>query len=328
MPKKIILLLLFVNLAFIALGHEVRPGLLQIEQTGESSYHVFWKIPSTGTAVPKIYLALPENWVMQDHTAAFRANSLQQEYEFEVTGPIHNTQIVFDGLEKTIMDVLVTIKLNDGIQFNGLVKPEKANYFIPELPSTWSTIQTYLVLGIEHILLGIDHLLFVLALVLITSGKWRIVKTITAFTIAHSITLSLAVLGFVNMPSAPVEAIIALSIVFLAVELVSYTRGELGLTAKSPWLVAFIFGLLHGLGFAGALTEIGLPQVDIPFALAFFNLGVEVGQLAFVMLLLGLIYVLNKIEIRKNIWLKLAPAYVIGSIAAMWCIERILGFFI
>ena len=208
----------------------------------------------------------------------------------KLTGPIHGGRLSFDGLQNTIMDVLVTIKMLNGEQFSGLVKPDKAQFVIPETPSIWNISKTYLILGVEHILLGIDHLLFVLALVLITFGKWRIVKTITAFTIAHSITLSLAALGFVHVPSAPVEAVIALSIVFLAVELVNYARGKIGLTAKHPWVVAFIFGLLHGFGFAGALTEVGLPQVDIPFALAFFNIGVEIGQLAFVMVLLGIIY--------------------------------------
>ena len=195
---------------------------------------------------------------------------LRQEFDFEVEGAIHGGQITFDGLQNTIMDVLVTIKMLDGVQFSGLVKPDKPKFVIPDTPSIWNISKTYLILGIEHILLGIDHLLFVLALLLITFGKWRIVKTITAFTIAHSITLSMAALGFVHVPSAPVEAIIALSIVFLAVELVNHSKGKIGLTAKYPWIVAFTFGLLHGFGFAGALTEVGLPQVDIPFRIGFF----------------------------------------------------------
>ena len=169
-------------------------------------------------------------------------------------------------------------------------------------------------------------LLILFALVLITFGAWRIVKTITAFTVAHSITLSMAVLGFVHVPSAPVEAIVALSIVFLAVELVHYHQGRIGLTARYPWIVAFIFGLLHGFGFAGALTEVGLPQTDIPFALAFFNIGVEIGQLAFVLVLLGLIWLIDQRKAKYPDWARLVPAYSIGIIAAMWCFERIIGF--
>lgn len=326
MFKKLIFLIALLGLANWASAHEVRPGLLQIEQTDENTFHVLWKIPATGMAVPKIYLLLPENWVLKNQTAALLSSSLRQEYDFEVEGPIHGGKIAFEGLENTIMDVLVTIRMTDGVQFSGLVKPEKSQYIIPHMPSVWNISKTYLVLGFEHILLGIDHLLFVLALVLITFGKWRIVKTITAFTIAHSITLSLAALGFVHVPSAPVEAVIALSIVFLAVELVNYSKGKIGLTARYPWVVAFIFGLLHGFGFAGALTEVGLPQVDIPFALAFFNIGVELGQLAFVVVLLGIIYLWNRLKIKERTWIRVVPAYGIGCISAMWCVERIVGF--
>jgi hydrogenase/urease accessory protein HupE len=326
MFKKLFFGIIMCFSALNANAHEVRPGLLQIEQTGENTYKVLWKIPATGMAVPKIYLGLPDNWSYKARNASLIANSLRQEFECEVAGPIHGGSLSFDGLQNTIMDVLVTIKMLNGEQFSGLVKPDKAQFVIPETPSIWNISKTYLILGVEHILLGIDHLLFVLALVLITFGKWRIVKTITAFTVAHSITLSLAALGFVHVPSAPVEAVIALSIVFLAVELVNYARGKIGLTAKHPWVVAFIFGLLHGFGFAGALTEVGLPQVDIPFALAFFNIGVEIGQLAFVIVLLGIIYFLNRIRIRQQTWVRLIPAYAIGTIAATWCFERILGF--
>ncbi len=148
--------------------------------------------------------------------------------------------------------------------------------------SGWSVAGTYLSLGVEHILLGIDHLLFVLALLLITRGTWRLVKTVTAFTVAHSITLALATLGFVHVPQAPVEAVIALSIVFVAAEIVRVRNGRDGIAARAPWIVAFTFGLLHGFGFAGALARVGLPEGHIPLALLFFNVGVEVGQLLFI----------------------------------------------
>ncbi|NOQ92971.1 MAG: HupE/UreJ family protein [Flavobacteriaceae bacterium] len=307
-------------------AHEVRPAYLQIEQTGENSFHVVWKIPATGMAVPKIYLELPKNWKMTSNNASLISNALRQEWNYELNDNIHGGEITFDGLQNTIMDVLVTIKLLNGVKFSGLVKPKNPIYVIPDTPSVWNISKTYLKLGIEHILFGFDHLLFVLALVLITFGGWRIVKTITAFTIAHSITLSLAVLGFVHMPSASIEAVIALSIVFLAVELVHFTKGRVGLTAKYPWVVAFIFGLLHGFGFAGALTELGLPQTDIPFALAFFNIGVELGQLVFVMVILVIIFLVNKIKMKPKNWVKLVPAYSIGIIATMWCFERVFSF--
>ena len=178
----------------------------------------------------------------------------------------------------------------------------------------------YFMLGVEHILFGIDHLLFVLALVLIVRGVGLLVKTITAFTVAHSITLALATLGVVHVPSAPVEAVIALSIVFVASEILRSRRGERGLTERAPWLVAGTFGLLHGFGFAGALSEVGLPANDIPLALLFFNLGVEAGQLAFVVVALGVIALLRRIRLPE--WAPILPPYAIGSVAMFWVIER------
>ncbi len=182
-------------------------------------------------------------------------------------------------------------------------------------------------MGIDHILGGIDHLLFVLALLLITKGTRNLIKAITAFTVAHSITLSLAALGVVGLPSAPVEAVIALSIVFLAVELIHYYRGKKSLTAQYPWIVAFAFGLLHGFGFAGALAEIGLPQTAIPAALFFFNVGVEVGQLMFVIVILGILWMINKLSVKWPQWVRFVPPYAIGAVASFWLIERVVGFF-
>ncbi|SPJ28253.1 HupE/UreJ family protein [Falsiruegeria mediterranea] len=187
----------------------------------------------------------------------------------------------------------------------------------------------YTILGIEHILIGIDHLLFVLALLFVVGGGWMLVKTITAFTVAHSITLGLATLGYVSLPSAPVEAAIALSIVFLASEIIGHARGRQSLTFKAPWLVAFAFGLLHGLGFAGALSEIGLPPSEIPVALLFFNVGVEIGQLLFVGVVLTLTWLLSQLAL-SSWWTKVVQGvvvYAIGTVAAYWLIERTLSMF-
>ena len=190
--------------------------------------------------------------------------------------------------------------------------------------SSWSVAVDYLSLGIEHILLGIDHLLFVFALLLIAKG-WNLVKTITAFTLAHSITLALAALGVVAIPQAPVEAVIALSIVFAAAEVLRAQKGIPSLTSQAPWLMAFAFGLLHGFGFAGALSEIGLPQGQIVSALLFFNLGVEVGQLGFIAAVLGFTAVLGLLSLRLPTWAKLVPPYMIGSIAMLWVIQRVIA---
>ena len=180
----------------------------------------------------------------------------------------------------------------------------------------------YTKLGFEHILEGLDHLLFVFALMIVVRNGWRLVKTITAFTIAHSITLALATLGYVNLPSAPVEATIALSIVFLCVEIVHAARGRISLTYRYPWIVAFAFGLLHGLGFAGALSEIGLPPNEIPIALLFFNIGVELGQLAFVFVILIALNLLSALRFGFPRWAELIPTYVIGTLAMYWTLER------
>ena len=190
-------------------------------------------------------------------------------------------------------------------------------------PSLWQVTSDYFALGVEHILGGIDHLLFVLCLLLIVKGKWLLVKTITAFTVAHSITLALATLGFVRVPQAPVEAVIALSILFLAVELVKQQQGKSDLAMRAPWIVAFIFGLLHGFGFAGALSEIGLPQADIPLALLMFNVGVEAGQLLFIVAVLLAIQLWKHVLNIEPPWLPRATAYVIGSVSAFWIISRV-----
>ena len=188
--------------------------------------------------------------------------------------------------------------------------------------------ERYLGLGVEHILLGIDHLLFVLALLLMVRSRWTLVKTITAFTVSHSITLALATLGVIAVPSRPVEAVIALSIVFVCVEIVHARQGRFGLTYSYPWLVAFAFGLLHGLGFAGALAEIGLPPSEIPLALLFFNIGVEMGQLIFVVAVLAAIAAWSRVSrplrLPSRSWARGVPAYAIGTLATYWFIERAL----
>jgi hydrogenase/urease accessory protein HupE len=186
--------------------------------------------------------------------------------------------------------------------------------------------RTYLHLGVEHILLGIDHLLFVLALLLLVEGRRRLVGTVTAFTVAHSITLAAATLGLVYIPQQPVEAIIALSILFVAAEIVHCHQGQPGLTERRPWVVAFVFGLLHGLGFAGALREIGLPEQSIPLALLFFNLGVEVGQLLFIAVAGAIGAILHRLVVAWPAWVWQLPAYGIGTIAAYWTLERLAGF--
>ncbi len=231
-------------------------------------------------------------------------------------------EVAIHGLPATMVDVLVRIELLNGRVISRLLRPDAPSFLFRE-GEAGPAAGAYFTLGVEHILLGVDHLLFVLALMLIVKGAGLLVKTITAFTVAHSITLALATLGVVRVPAAPVEAIIALSIVFVAAEIVRSARGQRGLTERAPWIVAFTFGLLHGFGFAGALSEVGLPQNDIPLALLLFNFGVEAGQLAFVAVVLVLSAPVRRGGKALPPWIKLVPPYVIGSIAMFWVLQRI-----
>ncbi len=239
-------------------------------------------------------------------------------------------EVSIGGLELTLTDVLLRVEWRDGARYSTVLRPE-APAARPDRSEGEgkATVPAagFLRLGVEHILGGVDHLLFVLCLVLLVDGARRLLVTITAFTLAHSVTLALATLGAVRVPSRPVEASIALSIVLLAVELVRRWRGDAGLTARSPWLVSFAFGLLHGLGFAGALSEVGLPPGDIPLALLLFNVGVEVGQVAFVAVVLGALaagrWLIGRVRLVLPRWSPLVPAYAIGCVAAAWLLERV-----
>jgi HupE / UreJ protein len=224
--------------------------------------------------------------------------------------------------------VMLTARWSDGSLARQFFARESAVIEVPLAAlqagsgSIADAARRYLGLGVEHILLGIDHLLFVLGLLLIVRGPWMLVQTITAFTLAHSMTLGLATLGLVAVPSRPVDAAIALSIMFLGAEILRTRQGRPGLTASRPWVVAFAFGLLHGLGFAGALTQLGLPPDEIPLALLFFNVGVEVGQLMFVATFLALAWALRQLQVSWPRWAEPLPAYAIGTVAAFWFIER------
>jgi len=308
-------------------AHEIRPAYLLIKQTNENSYDLIWKVPRKGDMVISLYPVFADGFKMVEAgERKIAENSMVFHYNLQGKTPLPNSKFSIHNLEKTMVDVLVDINYLNGERTTIMLKPDQPTATVPGKTSKWNVTKTYLGLGIEHIVLGVDHLLFVLALIIITKGWKKILKTVTAFTLAHSITLSLAALGYVNFPAPPVEAIIALSIIFLALEILKNIRGEQTLTSRQPWLVAFVFGLLHGLGFAGALSQIGLPQTEIPLALAFFNIGVELGQLAFVLLVLLIIRI---VSLKKD-WplvLQKVPAYTIGCIASFWLIERVLTFF-
>jgi hydrogenase/urease accessory protein HupE len=312
-----------------AWAHETRPAYLELKEAAPGQYGVLWRTPVlSGMRLP-VALKLPDN-VRNLHEPSVQelADSLLERRSIDA-GPngLAGKRIEFPGLQFTITDVLVRVERLDGTTSTELVRPSRPWFEIAAPRGTLATAGVYLTQGIEHILLGVDHLLFVLALLLIVPGWRSLVATVTAFTLAHSITLAAATLGWVRVPQAPVEAVIALSIVFVAGEIVHRARGRPGLTARAPWLVAFAFGLLHGLGFAGALREIGLPEQAIPLALLFFNLGVELGQLLFIACMLPLA-ALGRRAVRR--WPRGAlelPAYAIGSVAAYWTLERVVACF-
>jgi hydrogenase/urease accessory protein HupE len=267
-----------------ARSNELRPGYLELRQTDPSTYSLLFKVPARGDDLRlAVYVNLPEGTL---DIAAPRVSLGDGAYVERRTirrdGGLAGHAIAIEGLSATSTDVLVRIETLAGAIQTERLSPTRTAFVIQSVPGAREVAATYLRLGVEHILFGFDHLLFVLALVILVRGWRRVAVTVTAFTIAHSITLASATLGFVNVPRPPVEATIALSIMLVSVEILNARNGKPGLTVRFPWLVAFSFGLLHGFGFAGALAEVGLPQTAIPLALLFFNVGVEIGQLVFV----------------------------------------------
>jgi hydrogenase/urease accessory protein HupE len=313
-------------------AHEIRPALLDITEREPGLFDVQWKVPALGEMSLPIQPVFPECMKPVGPPSAHAApGAILQYFSFKTDGaPIAGETILIDGLTGVQIDVLLRIRLANGDSHSVILRPKSPSFVIPERASKGAVSWSYLKMGVEHILGGIDHLLFVLALVVIVPNRWMLFKTITAFTVAHSFTLALASLGFVHFPPGPTEAVIALSIVFLAVEIVHSRRGKFSLTEKYPWIVAMIFGLFHGLGFAGALSEIGLPQHEIPLALLMFNVGVELGQIAFVLVVL---IVMGLFRLASDRMPSIAPEsswqlipYGIGCVAAYWTIERTIAF--
>ena len=307
-----------------AFAHEVRPAYLQLTEDTPGVFNVLFKTPMIGDMRLSLNVKLSGNLEPTTPIVSRATGSaMVQTWQILATKPLAGQELRIGGLENTMTDALVRIDYADGSSWTERLTPSSPSATVPAKQGWWGVAQTYLVLGIEHILLGVDHLLFVLALILLVASKRSLIKAITAFTLAHSITLAAATLGFVHVPPKPIEAAIALSIVFVALEVIHARQGKTGLAASAPWLVAFTFGLLHGFGFAGALSEIGMPAGHIPVALLFFNLGVEAGQLMFVAAVLSFAAVVRISQVHLPRWTALVPPYLIGSIAMFWVIQRI-----
>lgn len=329
MKYRRLLLPLLMLVATQAKAHDVRPAYLRIadlsQTAGMDYFDVLWRVPA-GAEVPlTIFVILPEHCGTRGEPLAWSEGGINvSKWTTYCPGGINGHEIEIGDLTAAVTDVLARYERSDGTTQVERLTPTSPSFTVTE-SETWTQVaSTYSLLGIEHILLGIDHLLFVLALLLIVEGLRKLVATVTAFTLAHSLTLAAATLGWVHVPQQPVEAVIALSILFVAMEIVHWRQGRPGLTRRWPWIVAFVFGLLHGFGFAGALANIGLPEHAIPLALLFFNLGVEAGQLLFIGAVILAWAALSKV--RWPAWAWRLPVYTIGSLAAFWTFERLAGF--
>ena len=306
-------------------AHEARPAYLEIKETAPNQFSVLWRTPVLAGMRLPIALVLPDGVRnLAPPEVEELADSLVERRSIDAgPGGLGGKRIDFTGLQFTITDVLVRVETLDGRKWTTFARASQPWIVVAAAQSGWQVAGTYVVEGIRHILLGADHLLFVLGLLLIVGNAWMLVKTVTAFTVAHSITLAVATLGYAEAPVLPLNAAIALSILFLGPEIVRVWRGETSFTIRHPWVVAFAFGLLHGFGFASALTSAGLPRAELPLALVSFNVGVELGQLGFIALVLALARSFRVLEIRWPRWAQALPAYAVGTLGAFWTVQRV-----
>jgi hydrogenase/urease accessory protein HupE len=324
MKRALLILALLAGFAPGVLAHEVLPAYLELRQTGVETYDVLWKVPGRGeTSRLGLYVELPTGCTnVTQPRASMTNNAFTERWTMKRAGGLTGGTIHIAGLSAMMTDVLVRLERLDGTTQVTRLTPSAPSLVVTAAVGALGVARTYAMLGVEHILAGIDHLLFVLALLIITRGGRELVKTVTAFTVAHSITLTLAALGYIHVPQRPVEATIALSIVFVAAEILRGRQGRVGLTARAPWLVA----LMHGLGFASGLSEAGLPDGHIPTALLFFSIGVEAGHFLFIGVVLSLIALALRVKLPAPPWAQLVPPYAIGSVAMFWVIQRIAAF--
>ncbi len=307
------------------LAHEARPAYLEIKETAPSQFNVLWRTPVLAGMRLPVVLKLPDDVKnLREPSVQELADSFVERRWIDASpAGLAGKRIEFPGLQLTITDVLVRVEMLDGRKLTAIIHPSQPWVEVAAAQSTWGVMGTYVVQGIRHILFGADHMLFVLGLLLIVKDRWMLLKTVTAFTVAHSITLAIATLGYAEVPVVPLNAAIALSILFLGPEIVRSWRRETSFTIRHPWVVAFAFGLLHGFGFASALTSAGLPRHELPLALVSFNVGVELGQLGFIALVLALERSFRILEVRWPRWAQAIPGYTVGSLGAFWTVQRL-----
>ena len=328
MRQRLVLLLcagLVLAGAAPGVAHEARPGFLELRETGPETYSFLWKKPTGGEVEIQIAPVIPRDCrLATSDRQQLSPGAFVVRGTLTCPGGLAGKTIEIAGLEATITDVLVRLHHADGRLESHLLRPTTPSVTLGGVTTAGERALGYVQLGVQHILLGVDHLLFVLGLMLIVSDRWTLVKTITSFTLAHSITLAIATLGYASAPLPPLNAAIALSILFLGPEVVRTWRGESSFTIRHPWVVAFAFGLLHGFGFASGLTSMGLPKAEIPLALLLFNVGVELGQVAFVLLVILLERSFRTLEVRWPRFVEHFPGYAVGTLGAYWTIQRTL----
>lgn len=326
--KSITSLLLIFLWSILGMADEIKLSYLEIKESKPQHYSVLLKLSSKDKQKLPIEMVIPNECSLTlAKTSQLVNKTYLDRWQMKCKTGLADKTLLIEGLKSTGTDLLLRLEFLSGVSHSELLNPSKSSYRVPKDASTWEIVQTYTWLGITHILLGFDHLLFVFALLLIVKNMRRLLWTVTAFTFAHSITMAVATLGIIHLPQAPVEAVIALSILFLAMEIMHEKQGKVGLTSRYPWLIAFIFGLLHGFGFAGALAEIGLPQQAITLALVFFNIGVELGQLMFISTVVLAVVLLQRVTYPALLdKLQTAIVYMIGGVSAFWLIERTLSF--
>ena len=318
-----IFVFLCVQLSNFTYAHELRPAFLSITETAEAQYNILWKTPALGDKQLALKANFPTSCTSTHGLRRVEENKFAIE-TWVLTCPetLRGQSLNIGGLDKTLTDVLIKTTWQNGESFTARLTPDNTQLDFTKSRPQGGVIKTYFMLGVQHILGGIDHLLFVLAVMLLVTRGKKLFFSITAFTIGHSVTLALATLDIVHLNPSLVEVLIAMSIVLMAYEAARRWRGKSGLTMEYPWVVTFLFGLLHGFGFAGALRAIGLPQSDIPAALLFFNVGVEVGQLLFIGAVLTLLIfpLIRRLSTRSTPML--IPSYAVGIIAVFWTLQR------
>lgn len=307
----------------LALAHETRPAYLEMIEQRPSQWSIVWKQPVMGDRAVKLTPELSNGWLQRKY-ASEELTPTHYMRRWRVEAPaadLAGARLKIGGLERSITDVLVHIRTFDGKGGDTILRPGAPSTVVDFGGGRGLAVPAYLGLGMEHILAGADHLAFVLGLVLLVGFNWRLVGVVTSFTLAHSLTLAASALGYVHAPAAAIEALVALSILFVARELLVGWEGSV--TRRRPWLIAFVFGLLHGFAFAGALAQAGLPEGDIPLALLLFNLGVEAGQLMFVAALALAWLALRRIKAYpQNAWQHRLAPYAMGCYAGFLFVER------